>query len=112
VITTPSVRTNGLLQFTTFKPTADICGFGGETMFWLLNYATGAAPPAGTLKGKITIQLSTGAIVVIDLSKLTSSSFSRGGRQIDVGAGKPPAPPPPADTLKKPVKKVLHIQER
>jgi type IV pilus assembly protein PilY1 len=112
VITTPSVRTNGLLQFTTFKPTADICGFGGETMFWLLNYATGAAPPVGTLKGKITIQLSTGAIVVIDLSKLTSSSFSRGGRQIDVGVGKPPAPPPPADTLKKPVKKVLHIQER
>ena len=46
-ITTPSVRTNGLLLFTTFKPTADICGFGGETMFWLLNYATGAAPPPG-----------------------------------------------------------------
>lgn len=112
VITTPSVRTNGLLQFTTFKPTADICGFGGETMFWLLNYATGAAPPPGTLKGKVTIQLSTGAIVVIDLSKLSSGSFSRGGRQIDVGVGKPPAPPPPADTLKKPVKRVLHIQER
>lgn len=112
VITTPSVRTNGLLQFTTFKPTADICGFGGETLFWLLDYATGAAPPIGTLKGKVTIQLSTGAIVVIDLSKLTSGSFSRGGRQIDVGVGKPPAPPPPADTLKKPVKKVLHIQER
>jgi len=112
VITTPSVRTNGLLQFTTFKPTADICGFGGETMFWLLNYATGAAPPTGTLKGKVTIQLSTGAIVVIDLSKLTSGSFARGGRQIDVGVGKPPAPPPPADTLKKPVKRVLHIQER
>lgn len=112
VITTPSVRTNGLLQFTTFKPTTDVCGFNGETLFWLLNYATGTAPPVGTLKGKITIQLSTGAIVVIDLSKLTSSSFSRGGRQIDVGAGKPPAPPPPADTLKKPVKRVLHIQER
>jgi type IV pilus assembly protein PilY1 len=112
VVTTPSVRTNGLLQFTTFKPTSDICGFNGETLFWLLNYATGGAPATGTLKGKVTIQLSTGAIVVVDLSKLTSSSFSRGGRQIDVGAGKPPAPPPPADTLKKPVKKVLHIQER
>jgi type IV pilus assembly protein PilY1 len=112
VVTTPSVRTNGLLEFTTFKPTADVCGFGGETLFWLLNYATGAAPPVGTLKGKITIQLSTGAIVVVDLSTLTSSSFGRGGRQVDVGVGKPPAPPPPADTLKKPVKKVLHIQER
>jgi len=112
VVTTPSVRTNGLLQFTTFKPTADICGFGGETLFWLLNYATGAAPPAGTLKGKVTIQLSTGAIVVVDLSRLTSASFAHGGRQIDVGVGKPPAPPPPADTLKKPVKKVLHIQEK
>lgn len=112
VITTPSVRTNGLLEFTTFKPTSDICGFNGETLFWLLNYATGSAPSSGVLKGKITIQLSTGAIVVVDLAKLTSGSFSRGGRQIDVGVGKPPAPAPPADTLKKPVKKILHIQER
>ena len=45
VVTTPSVRTNGLVFFSsTFKPTADICGFGGETLFWLVNYGTGGAP--------------------------------------------------------------------
>lgn len=112
VITTPSVRTNGLLQFTTYKPTADPCGFGGETLFWYLDYATGGMPPAGTLRGKITIQLSTGAIVVVDLSDVDSSTLSRLGRQMKVGVGKPPSPPPPADTLKKPVKKILQIQER
>jgi type IV pilus assembly protein PilY1 len=112
VITTPGVRTNGLVVFTTFKPTADICGFGGETLFWFVDYGTGGAPPPGTLKGKITIQLSTGAIVVVDLGKLTAGSFNRDGRQFSVGAGKPPSPAPQADTLKKPVKKILHIQER
>jgi len=110
VVTTPSVKTNGLLQFTTFKPTSDICGFGGETLFWFLNYGTGGAPSSGTLKGKIMIQLSTGAIVVVDLGDI--SSFGRGGRQASVGTGKPPLPAPPADTLRKPVKKILHIQER
>jgi type IV pilus assembly protein PilY1 len=112
VITTPSARTNGLLQFTTYKPTSDPCGFGGQTLFWYLDYATGGLPPAGTLKGKITIQLSTGAIVVVDLSDVSTGSLSRGGRQMVVGVGKPPSPPPPADTLKKPVKKILQIQER
>jgi methionine-rich copper-binding protein CopC len=115
VITTPSAKTNGQVQFTTFKPTADICGFGGETFFWPVNYATGAAPAQGTLQGKVILQLSTGAIVVIDLSKAKSGgsiAMARGGRQIDVGAGKPPAPKPPSDSLKKPVKKVLQIQER
>lgn len=112
VITAPSARTNGLVQFTTYKPTADPCGFGGQTLFWYVDYATGGLPPAGTLQGKITIQLSTGAIVVVDLSDIDSSKLKRGGRQIFVGTGKPPAPPPPADTLKKPVKKILQIQER
>jgi type IV pilus assembly protein PilY1 len=79
-------------------------------MFWLVNYGTGGAPAPGTLKGKIMIQLSTGAIVVVDLSDI--SSFGRNGRQIDVGTGKPPLPAPPADALRKPVKKILHIQER
>jgi type IV pilus assembly protein PilY1 len=124
VITTPSARTNGMVLFTTFKPTADICGFGGETFFWFTDYSTGGPPPEGTLKGKVIIQLSTGAIVVIDLSRIHGDpgsgggsgavgyTLTRGGRQLDVGAGKPPTPPPASDTLKKPVKKVLQIQEK
>jgi hypothetical protein len=115
VITTPSAKTNGQVQFTTFKPSGDVCGFGGETFFWPVNYATGSAPAQGTLQGKVILQLSTGAIVVLDLSKAKTGgalSMARGGRQIDVGAGKPPAPKPPSDSLKKPVKKVLQIQER
>ncbi|MRR57996.1 MAG: hypothetical protein EG824_07285 [Deltaproteobacteria bacterium] len=112
VITTPSARTNGLVQFTSYKPTSDPCGFGGETLFWFVDYATGGLAPPGTLKGKITIQLSTGAIVVVDLSKIDLSTLGRGGRQMKIGVGKPPSPPPPADALKKPVKKILQIQEK
>lgn len=112
VITTPSARTNGLVQFTSYKPTSDVCGFGGETLFWYVDYATGGLAPPGTLKGKITIQLSTGAIVVVDLSKIDLSTLGRLGRQMSVGAGKPPSPPPPADALKKPLKKILQIQEK
>lgn len=133
-ITTPSARTNGMVQFTTFKPTADICGFGGETMFWFVKDETGGAADLATLKGKITIQLSTGAIVVVDLSKIKETTIGdpktrvleytdstgvvrtlqlgREGRQLDVGAGKPPSPKPPADTLKKPVRQILHVQEK
>lgn len=120
MITTPAARTNGLVLFTTFKPSADICGFGGGTMYWLVNYATGGSPKAGTLKGKVLIQLSTGAIVILDLSDVDLTSDGSGGsitsyrgnRQVVVGEGKPPTPAPNLDTLRRPVKKVLQIQER
>ncbi|HTP64355.1 MAG TPA: PA14 domain-containing protein [Geobacteraceae bacterium] len=123
VITTPSARTNGLVLFTTFKPTGDVCGYGGETFFWFVDHATGNPPPNGTLKGKVIIQLSTGAIVMVDLSKIINGKYyppgggppitlGRGGRQFDVGAGKPPTPPPASDTLKKPVKKIVQILEK
>ncbi len=127
LITTPDARTNGMVVFTTFKPTADICGFGGETFFWFTDFKTGGPPRLGSLTGKIVIQLSTGAIIVIDLSKIigggggggggggtggVSDTLYRGGRQLDVGAGKPPTPKPAADSLKTPVKKLLQIQEK
>jgi type IV pilus assembly protein PilY1 len=127
LITTPDARTNGMVVFTTFKPTAGICGFGGETFFWFTDYKTGGPPPLGALTGKIVIQLSTGAIIVVDLSKIiggggagtgaggtggASDTLERGGRQLDVGAGKPPTPRPAADSLKAPVKKILQIQEK
>lgn len=123
MITTPAARTNGLVLFTTYKPSADICGFGGGTMFWLVDYATGGTPKPGTLKGKVLIQLSTGAIVIVDLSDIIIDGgvgggagggiqAFRGGRQIPVGEGKPPAPAPNLDTLRRPVKKILQIQER
>jgi type IV pilus assembly protein PilY1 len=124
LITTPDARTNGMVVFTTFKPTAGVCGFGGETFFWFTDYRTGGPPPLGTLTGKIVIQLSTGAIIVIDLSQIKPPTndpnpppspyppLERGGRQLDVGAGKPPTPKPAADSLKVPVKKVLQIQEK
>jgi len=50
--------------------------------------------------------------VVVDLAKIDLSTLGRGGRQMKIGVGKPPSPPPPADALKKPVKKILQIQEK
>lgn len=113
VITTPLIRTSGITIFTTFKPTADVCSFGGKTFENIRNYRTGGLPPAGALRGKITIQLSTGAIVTTDLGNFYQN-LKVGDKPpvIDVGMGKPPSQPPQDDRPRKPIRKILHIQEK
>ena len=70
VITTPSARTSGLVIFTTYLPSADVCSFGGNTALRLVDYRTGGLPSCSNLCGKLTIQLSSGAIVSTDLATL------------------------------------------
>ena len=43
----PSTIFGGLVMFTTFKPTDDICGFGGSGAVYGAHYATGSAGPGG-----------------------------------------------------------------
>jgi len=111
VITDPVASPAGAVFFTTFKPNSDVCGFGGTSYIWALNYATGGTARASALTGKVMIQVSTGAFAEVSLSSQMTAKDGR--RSTDGIQGVPPkaqglslmAPP-------KPVKKILQIQEK
>ncbi len=115
VITDPVVNPiNGWVFFTTFKPTGDICGFGGDTYVWVTNYSNGGT--ASSLFGSIFLQTSTGSISKINLAKeftnKTSSATSYGRKIAAPIKGAPPlsvggtilVPP-------RPLEKVIHWRE-
>ncbi|MBI5632999.1 MAG: hypothetical protein HZA15_05920 [Nitrospirae bacterium] len=101
----------GVVFFTTTKPSTDVCTFGGQSYIWAVKYDTGGTVPAGVLKGKAMIQLSTGAIQEVDLSNRFNA---QGNRRTSVPMqGMPPmdqslnVPVAPA-----PIKKILHMKKR
>ena len=109
VITDTLATTTGVVYFTSFKPYTGICNAGGKSFVWAVKYNTGGAATS-LLKGKAFVQLSTGSIEHLDLSKAFTDA---GNRRSAVMEGVPPASqglsvlsaPPP-------VKRVLHIRER
>jgi type IV pilus assembly protein PilY1 len=111
VITDPVASPAGAVFFTTFKPNSDICGFGGTSYIWALNYATGGTARSSALTGKVMIQVSTGAFEEVSLSSQMTAKDGR--RSTDGIQGVPPkaqglslmAPP-------RPVKKIMQIQEK
>jgi type IV pilus assembly protein PilY1 len=111
VITDPIASPNGAVFFTSFFPTADICGMGGNSYIWSVRYDTGAEPPAAALKGVALMQVSTGSFAEIKLSDAFTAKYNR--RTGTPITGVPPksqglsllAPPRPA-------KKMLQIQEK
>ncbi|RII27385.1 MAG: pilus assembly protein PilY [Geobacter sp.] len=112
VVTNTVTLTNGAIFFTTFEPTADACGFGGNSFLWALDYNTGLRPPDSTLVGKALIQLSTGEFKEVNLSEVFTA---RDGRRMGTAmTGKPPGDAPPilSTSGNKPIKRILHIQER
>jgi type IV pilus assembly protein PilY1 len=110
VITNPLAATAGAVFFTTFAPTADVCGFGGNTYLWAVKYSTGGGPPSSALRGTAIVQVSTGEIKELPLS---SAFTEKSGRRTIGFTGMPPTAQglslisPPL-----PVKRVLHIRER
>ncbi len=66
VITDPLAAFSGAVFFTTFAPTSDICGFGGNTYLWAVRYDTGYEA-ISLLQGKAMIQVSTGEIKELTL---------------------------------------------
>jgi type IV pilus assembly protein PilY1 len=123
VITDPveSTAGSGSVFFTSFKPSANICTFGGVSHIWALQHNTGGA--IAGLKGKALVQVSTGSIEEIDLSDAFTEQDdpnepgynpdSKGGRRSGPMTGKPPEGPglvlltePP------PYSNIIHIQER
>jgi Tfp pilus tip-associated adhesin PilY1 len=111
VITDPIASSSGAVFFTTFRPTFDVCSYGGNTYIWSVRYDTGAEPPTAALKGKALMQVSTGSFAELTLSSAFGSKNNR--RTTTPIKGVPPksqglsllAPP-------RPTKKVLQIQEK
>jgi type IV pilus assembly protein PilY1 len=111
VVTDTVALPNGTVFFTSFKPTMDICGYGGNSFLWGVKYDTGGEALAGALQGKALIQLSTGEFREVDLSTVFTD---KGNRRMQAPmTGKPPSDAPPiiSNSQNKPVKKILHIQE-
>jgi type IV pilus assembly protein PilY1 len=107
-ITDPLAASSGVVYFTTYKPFTNLCLLGGKSFIWALQYNTGGTPT--NLRGKVLIQVSTGAIEQRDLSTTFTGA---GGRKSEAIEGKPPemqglsvlAAPLP-------VNRVIHIKER
>jgi type IV pilus assembly protein PilY1 len=107
VITDPVASTSGLVYFTTFMPSSDVCGYGGNSYVWAVKYNTGGLPASLTLAGKLMLQVSTGAFAEISASSFASS------RKSSAITGMPPLSSGLSVTTNpKPVKRFLHIQER
>ncbi len=126
MVTDPLATNIGVVFFTTTKPTADVCEFGGRTHFWAVQYDTGGSVKKGILRGKALIQVSTGSIEERDLSKAFTPSegggkedagdttgATVGGRRTDMIPGVPPSGSPPGVLIPpKPMNRIVHIKER
>ncbi len=109
VITDPLAVTTGVVFFTSYKPYNDICSLGGKSFLWAVKYDTGGAP-GGLLKGIGILQVSTGVIEQIDLSRAFTGA---GGRKSYSIEGVPPVQQGLSMmTTPPPVKRIIHIRER
>jgi len=109
VITDPLSVTTGVVFFTSYKPYNDICSLGGKSFLWAVKYDTGGAP-GGLLKGIGILQVSTGVIEQIDLSKAFTHA---GGRKSYSIEGVPPVQQGLSMmTTPPPVKRIIHMRER
>ena len=112
VITDPVATVNGWVFYTTFMPTSDICGFGGNTYIWMVDYETGGAPQ--NVGGTIFIQTSTGVIKKIELSKeFGTDKGTHGGRRLTTPIAGAPSPSSGITVIKppKPIKSLIQWRE-
>lgn len=119
VVTNTSANFNGTVFYTTFKPSEDICSYGGSTLVWIVNYANGGVPPASAMKGKLLVQLSGGEFITIDLATATKGTTTedatRGDRRIKAslaGHGVAGSKGGSLQGASHPIKKILHVMEK
>jgi type IV pilus assembly protein PilY1 len=111
VITDPVASPNGVVFFTTFQPNSDVCTYGGGSYIWAVDYKSGGTPSARAMGGKLLMQVSTGAFA--EFSMATAFSGKDGRRTGSAVQGVPPkAQGLSLLTNPKPVKKIMHIQEK
>jgi type IV pilus assembly protein PilY1 len=128
---------SGLVLYTTFMPTTDVCKFGGTSFMYTIKYDTGCIPTCTSMGGtKVMIQMSTGSFEQADMKDLFACTQPDGTILNPPTPPEPPLPPPPeppgpnkpsygfvgkppADPpssipafLNPPMKKIMHIRER
>jgi hypothetical protein len=108
VITDPLAVFSGVIFFTTFSPSSDVCALGGNAYIWAVDYKSGAQPSA--LLGKALLQVSTGEIKELTLA----SAFSqKEGRRSVAISGVPPKGQGLSLLISpRPLRRILHIQEK
>jgi type IV pilus assembly protein PilY1 len=110
VITDPLAAFSGVVFFTTFAPNADVCTLGGSTYLWAVKYETGVEASESQLQGQALIQVSTGSIEEI---KLSTAFTGKEGRRSAAITGIPPKGQGLSVVINpRPIKKILHIQEK
>ncbi len=120
VITNTTAAFNGVVFFTSFLPTDDICGYGGNTLVWAVDYLSGGTPPGSTMKGKLLVQLSGGEFVTVDLASAFKANGddtqqTHGDRRMKAslsGHGLAGSRGGSLQNASQPVRKILHIMER
>jgi len=116
LISDPTASGAGTVYFTTFVPYVDPCKYGGVTYIWALNYNSGAAPAASTMKGTALVQVSTGAFQQVSLSSAFSNAGNKGldGRRTNTAiTGVPPASQGMSlITNPNPAKRIVHVREK
>jgi type IV pilus assembly protein PilY1 len=116
VITNPLAAFTGAVFFTTFSPSADACGFSGNSYLWAVNYATGGSAPSSSLKGTALIQVSTGEIKEVALPTAFTDKIPSGGTKGRRTAGFKGVPPKGQGLSvvinPKAIKKIMHMQEK
>ena len=112
IITEPVTMPNGAVFFTSFMPSTDICNYGGKSYMWGMSYDTGGTASSSQLKGKALVQVSTGSFEEVNLSTALTAELGR--KMSEPMIGKPPTDPPPIVSASgnKPLKRILHIQEK
>jgi type IV pilus assembly protein PilY1 len=110
-----SANPNGVVFYTTFIPSTDLCEAGGVPSQWAVNYSTGGVPPARAMQGKVIMTTSDQPIA--KPVNIGGAYTQRGGRKLDASIsnnlrGVPPPQPPPTVTLPPPVKRIMNIMER
>jgi type IV pilus assembly protein PilY1 len=109
VISNPTPDVNGAIYFLSFAPTSDICGFGGTTYVWALDYKTGGQVTY-TMQGKALVQVSTGEIKEIDMS---TAFTARNSRRTVGFTGIPPVGQGLMVIVNpSPIRQYMHIQEQ
>jgi type IV pilus assembly protein PilY1 len=108
VVSKPVSSTSGAVYFTSFEPSTDPCIFGGSYL-WGVQYDSGGAI-AAAMQGKALVQLDTGSMQDTGLSG--GLSANQGRRTTVPMTGRPGGLKIVSNSGLKPLKKIIHIQER
>lgn len=113
VITDPVASKTGGVFFTTYRPYNDECGLGGKSFIWALKADTGGSF-AYALKGIALLQVSTGSIEQVDISKaFLPGAAGKDSRRTSAMEGVPPTSQGLAlMSQPDPMKRIIHMKER